>query len=172
MTDITERYAAPTASVVLEPPRTQLWRTSLWLMALFMVLSFGFYPAIWLFRRRHALNAIEAPYKVWAWPPLLLFGLVAFQFVAAVVRGVTTPGVVEPGLLEGGAQILRIGVGIVLLVQMFFVKSILEDQLAEQAGHDNRFDASFRTLSSVMTFFFSVFYLQYVINRDIVRPRR
>lgn len=165
--DITARYAAPTASVALEPPRTQLWRRSLLLMLLFTLLSGGFYFQIWMLRRRHAFNAIESAHKISAWPSIAILVLAGVELALAVARGVTSPSVTEPGLYEGLTSYVRVGFGIVFIVQTFFVKSILEDLLApdgplgDEAKH-------YEGLSGMMTFFFSVFYLQYIINRDVI----
>ena len=71
---------------------------------------------------------------------------------------------------KGGAQDIGFAVGIVFIVQTFFVKSILEDVLTPDGPLGN--EAGYhRQLSGLLTFFFSVFYLQYIINRDIVGRR-
>lgn len=168
--DIAQRYAAPTASVALEPPPTQLWRRSVLLMLVLTFLSAGCYPQIWMLRRRHAFNAVESPHKISEWPSIAMLVLGAIEFAAAITRAITDPSTDDPWLIEGAAGYLRIAVGIVFIVQTFFVKSILEDVLTPDGPLGN--EAGYhRQLSGLLTFFFSVFYLQYIINRDIVGRR-
>ena len=93
------------------------------------------------------------------------------MFVDWVLAFASAPG--SPAQLIGpGASIVlglvRLAVGILMLVQCFIIKDILEDHLA---GPDDASHLMFEgrvKLSGLMTFFFSIFYLQHVINRYVV----
>jgi hypothetical protein len=64
-------------------------------------------------------------------------------------------------------------VAILVLVQCFFIKDILEDHLRgpEENEPSPLSSMSQANLSGLMTFVFTIFYLQYIINRDILATR-
>ena len=65
-------YAPPTAFVADREPDTHgLKYRSLWLMVVFLFISFGLYYLIWFFRRRRGLNRLDSPRKLPMWPLLL-----------------------------------------------------------------------------------------------------
>jgi hypothetical protein len=66
---------------------------------------------------------------------------------------------------------VRLLIAIVMVVQAFVVKHILEDHLAgpDDDEHPPQLFAAERvSLSGLMTFFFPIFYLQWTINKYIV----
>jgi hypothetical protein len=152
----------------LNPP-TALKRRSVALMIALTVISLGFYYPIWFLRRRTALNSLDSPRKLEAWPFLLLLGYWIAQFSVSIAAG-GRPLAAAFG--EGAAMVLslvQLGVGIVTLVQCFFIKDILEDHLA---GPEDTLSSGLLSdrvqLSPILTFLFQIFYLQYVINRSVV----
>jgi hypothetical protein len=67
--------------------------------------------------------------------------------------------------------LVQISVGILLLVQCFKVRRLLEDHLQESLGElsdQPHLRHSQSALSGVAVFFLGIFYLQYVINTRIV----
>jgi hypothetical protein len=81
----------------------------------------------------------------------------------------------EQTIGAGAALLLslaQLAVGILMVVQCFFIRNILEDHLA---GPEDTFSSSILSdtvkLSALLTFFFQIFYLQHVINRYIVESR-
>jgi len=151
---------------------TALKRRSVVLMILLTVVTLGFYYPVWFLRRRAALNSLDSPRKLEAWPFLLLLaywiGMIAVSFAAG-----DQPTEVAFG--PGAAAVLslvRIAVGIVTLVQCFYIKDILEDHLAgpEDAISSGLLSDSVQ-LSRALTFFFQIFYLQYAINRYLARKQ-
>ena len=139
---------------------------------IFATITLGLYYPIWFMRRRAALNRLDSPRKLRSWPFLTFIAVFVLQLIIGVVSG-STP--IEQTIGSGGLLLLvlaRLAVGIVMLVQCFFVKDILEDHLAGPDDHvPNPLFMERIALSGLMTFFFQIFYLQYVINRDVVGPR-
>ena len=148
---------------------TGLKRRSVTLMIVFTIFTFGLYYPIWFLRRRAALNRLDSPRKLASWPFLIVLAFVVLQFIVGVASD-SAP--VEQTVGTVGALLLWLGqlaVAILLLVQCFFTRDILEDHLT--GPEDNVPNALFVDrvqLSGVLTFLFQVFYLQYVINRRIV----
>lgn len=160
-------YAPPKAAVAdVAPP--VLKRRSVLLMIVIFVLTLGFYYPIWFLRRRAALNRLDSPKKLHVWPFAIYGAVLLVGFLVGMISGATG----EEPLGSGTGGLLRlvdIAVGILMIVQGFIVKDILEDHLA--GPHDEVPSSLFVEqvkLSGLMTFFFQIFYLQWAINRYIV----
>jgi hypothetical protein len=150
---------------------TGLKRRSLILMIVLTIVTLGLYYPLWFLRRRAALTQLDAPRKLQLWPFLLFLVFVVIRLVVSIASGSSPP---EQTIGAGASALLGLGqlaVGILIVVQCFFIKDILEDHLAGP-GDDVSNSILFNSvrLSGLMTFFFGIFYLQYVINRDIVGP--
>ena len=169
----TNPYAPPKA-VVADVSSDHLKRRSVILRVLFFFVTVGLYLPIWFLRRRAALNRLDSPRKLRRWPFVIALVWFAFQFVLGTITG-SAP--LEKSIGSAAAilfAVSRAAVGILMIVQSFFTKDILEDHLAgpdDQVPH--RLFAETVKLSGVMTFFFQIFYLQYSINRYIAdaKPR-
>jgi len=162
-------YAPPTAAIA-DLSSGGLKRRSVVLMIVLTLLTFGVYYPIWFLRRRSGLNRLNSPRKLQLWPFVIVVLWFACQFIAGIVAGLN--GQPIGGSLALVFNIVQLAVGILLLVQSFFTKDILEDHLSGP-GDDipNPLFAETVKLSGVMTFFFQIFYLQYVINRHIAAPK-
>jgi hypothetical protein len=164
----TNPYAPPRARVVdPEPDSHGLKRRSVIVMVLLAIGTLGIYYVVWWFRRRPGLNRLNSPTKIALWPLLLLASLYMVNFARGFVRGIVPEGQPVPG--ELAAALFQLGVAIVLIVQSFKVKAIIEDHVAPDPHSGPMFGAHV-TLSGVMTFFFSIFYLQWAINRYVLAP--
>ena len=90
------------------------------------------------------------------------------QAIVAIASGSAPP---EQTIGAGASLLLnlcQLAIGILMVVQYFFIKDILEDHLAGPDDNVSRSILADRvTLSGLMTFFFQIYYLQYVINRYI-----
>jgi hypothetical protein len=162
-----------TDTTAAEPIRpTGLKRRSVLLMFALTIVSFGLYYPIWFLRRRAALNRLDSPRKLQRWPFLCFIALAVVQTMLAIAF---SPASFEQAIGAGPALLLslaRFAVGIVILVQCFFIKDILEDHLAGPGDNLPGAMLSDRViLSGLMTFFFQMFYLQHIINRHIVGSR-
>ena len=156
-------------TVVETAPPKGLKRRSVVLMIVLTIVTFGLYYPIWFLRRRTALNRLDSPRKLQRWAFLIAFAFFGLQFIVGLV---SDPGRPEQTIGEAGALLLSIAqlaVAILMVVQCFFIKDILEDHLAgpEDSVRNPLFVERVK-LSGVMTFFFQIFYLQYAINRYIV----
>jgi len=163
----TNPYAPPKAAVAdLSSPG--LKRRSVILMILLSIVTFGLYYPIWFLRRREALNRLDSPRKLGLSP----FVISLAWFVCQFIIGIATASTPARRSIDDGALILnliQLGVGILMVVQCFFTRDILEDHLAGPGDHvPSPLSVEAVKLSGPMTFFFQIFYLQYVINRYIV----
>ena len=143
-------------------------RRSVFLMIVLTVVTFGLYYPFWFLRRRAALNRLDSPRKLQLWPFLIFLAFWLLQVIIVIASGPESP---EQTIGAGGSLLLRLcrlAVGILMVVQCFFIKDILEDHLA---GPEDNVSSSLLldrvNLSGLMTFFFQIFYLQHVINRHI-----
>lgn len=162
-------YAPPRVRVAdPEPDAHGLKHRSVVMMIVFMIITFGIYYPVWWFRRRPGLNRLNSPRKLSVWALVALTALFAFQFVLGIVEGAAP----EEQLFGPGAQLVvslfQLTVSIYLLLQTFKIKAMIEDHAEPAAQSAPMFAAERVKLSGVMTFFFSVFYLQWAINRYVV----
>ena len=160
-------YAPPTATVA-DLSRVPLKRRSVLLMIVFTIFTAGFYVPIWFLRRREALNQLDSPRKLAAWPFIAWIAVVAVDIAVNALIIAEVP--VSPAIVFT-LSIVRLGFAINLVVQAFKTKDILQDHLTGPADGSGMF-AERVQLSGLMTFFFQSLYLQYIINRDIVPRER
>jgi len=153
---------APPKTRVADPDLESygLRRRSLLLMIVFTFISFGVYYPVWWFRRRAGLNRLNSPTKLALWPLLLFASLFVVPFGLAFVRIDPDEDLAGEAIL-GLLAVFQLYVGILMIIQAFRAKGMIEDHAAEQVK-----------LSGVMTFFFSIFYLQWAINRYVVGTGR
>jgi len=151
---------------------TALKRRSLVVMFLLFVATLGFYYPVWFLRRRAALNSLDSPRKLAAWPFLLFLAYWIGQFGVALAAGGAPLDVAFGPGIAGLLSLVRVGVGIVMVVQCFYIKDILEDHLAGPGDTmSNGLLANNVELSRIQTFIFQAFYLQYAINRYVAREQ-
>lgn len=128
--------------------RNMLGKTSVWVMVLLLVITGGVYQYLWFGLRRQSLQHLRTTLKVsprLAWTP-------AYLGVATLVAGALT------GASEALASILMVlsfGTASIYIFLTFRVRRMLLDH----------YQGSGLNLSGVLTFFLSVFYLQYKMNR-------
>ena len=163
----TNPYAPPKAAVA-DLAAIGLKRRSVILMLLLSLVTFGLYYSIWFLRRRPALNQLDSPRKLQMWPFIVAMVWFVVSFCVGIANGLAGPG---GAIGEGTTLVLivvRLAVGILMVVQCFFTKDILEDHFSgpgDQAA-SSMFSGAVQ-LSGVWTFFFQIFYLQYAINRHL-----
>jgi uncharacterized protein DUF4234 len=167
----TNPYTPPKAAVADLSP-TGLKRRSVILMIVLSIVTFGLYYPIWFLRRRAALNRLDSPRKLRLWPFVIVITWVVLQFIVGITAGSAAP---EQAIGAGAALLLnlvQLAVGILMVVQSFFTKDILEDHFVGPGDQvPNPLLVDTVKLSGVMTFLFQIFYLQYVINRYIAGPK-
>ena len=138
-------------------------RVSIIVMIVLMVLTLGLYVPIWFLRRRRALNQLDSPRKVNAWPFITAICVLVIQIPAELLAA--TDGV-QPVF-----DLLNLVWTVFFVWQAFKTKRILDDHLfAVAADRPSGARARASQLSGVLTVFFTIFYLQHVINRRGARP--
>jgi len=136
-------------------------------MIVLLLISFGLYYLIWFFRRRPGLNRLDSPRKLAMWPLLLAVAFFGMQFVVDLVAGSEpVPDVIGP-VGNGVLTLFQLVVGITLVIQCFAIKDIIQDHATPPPDLDQRFVEQVQ-LSGVMTFVFSILYLQWAINKYVV----
>ena len=141
-------------------------------MILLVIVTFGFYYPAWFLVRRAALNSLDSPRKLSRWPFVTQLIVFVVVFVVDLVAGASDLRSREQLIGSGPGLALslsQLAVGIVILVQCFAIKHILEDHLAPADGEMPEPFSSRVELSGAATFFFQIFYLQWAINRYIVK---
>ena len=142
-----------------EPLAVSIPRVPVLVMVLFWVLTLGFYGPAWFLRRRRGLARLNSPRKLDAWPFVVTICLAAMHWLLVVATGGRT------GLL-GDAVILTIAV--IMVIQAFKTKDIIEDHLTEPGGPSVGILAERARLSGLLTFFFGIFYLQHALNQRVL----
>ena len=163
-------YAPPKAAVADPASPTGLKQRRVLVMIVFTIVTFGLYYLIWFFRRRNALNALNSPRKVALWPLLLSIANLVVDFVLGIVSGDRRVEEAIGAMPAMFFTLVRFVTGVVMIWQCFVIKDIIEDHLS---GPDDGTTPSIFVervqLSGLATFFLSIFYLQYAINRDLAR---
>ena len=160
-------YAPPTAQVAAPATQSGLKRRRVVVMILLLFVTIGIYYPVWFFRRRGGLNRLDSPRKLALWPLVLFASYFALEVVLTVMAGDETPAQVfgeEVGLV---LTLLQLTTGIIMIVQCFAIKDIIEDHAQGPDGGTEMFRPKVK-LSGLMTFFFSIFYLQWAINKYVV----
>jgi hypothetical protein len=165
-------YAPPKARVAdVESTSHGLEKRSVLVMIVLTFITFGTYFLIWWFRRRPGLNRLDSPAKVPLWPLLLMAALWVAVVMVGVLDGLSPDG---RALSPGGNlmfSLVQLAVGISMLIQAFKVKGMIEDHVAP-ADSSQMFQVEQVKLSGLMTFFFSIFYLHWAINRYVIADAR
>lgn len=164
----TNPYAPPKVRVADVGPDTHgLKRRGVIMMIVFMIVTFGLYYPIWWFRRRPGLNRLNSDRKLALWPLLLFAALFVIQMGLGFAAGLNEG---EEVIGEDGQMLValfQLGVGLLMLFQTFKVKGMIEDH-ATPEGESTQMFAEHVRLSGLMTFFFTLFYLQWAINRYVI----
>ena len=165
----TNPYAPPKSRVAdHEPDAHGFKKRSVLAMILFTFLSLGLYHIVWWFRRRPRFNNLNSPRKLPILPLLLIVASWIYSAVIGFNRGATGR---EPGTPEMLLQFFQLMLGITMIVYCFWAKEIIEDHARPDPDSGPMFGTEVK-LSGLMTFFFSIFYLQWAINRYIIPAQR
>ena len=149
------------------PVPSELKRRSIVVMILLALVTLGVYNAVWFFRTRRGFNKL-GPYS-----EVPLAGCVALLILTLAndaidfLRGFSG----DRETLEVPKLLVLLGVAIVLLTLSFRIKGILETYLSRPANNDDPPLGISRIrseLSGVLTFFLSIFYLQYIVNKRVL----
>jgi len=148
-----DRPYEPPASGPFEDRHPEIPRTGLLLMIVLTLLTLGLYIPYWFLSRRRAFNHLAPEGDS---INLLTFAVAAASAVAWVLgflSGLLFEASAPAAPLRHWTTAIDFGSRILTIILCFQIKSILE------ANHPER-------LSAIGTFFLSLFYLQYKINRQ------
>jgi cellobiose-specific phosphotransferase system component IIC len=164
-------YAPPTAQVGSPAAvGSGLKHRNLVVMFVLLILTLGIYYPVWFFRRRPGLNRLDSSRKLALWPLLLFAGDFVLEVVAAILAGDQTVAQAFGSQVVLVMQLLQFSIGILMIIQCFAIKDIIEEHAMgpdDDSGEPNLFKPHVK-LSGLMTFFFSIFYLQHAINKYVV----
>jgi hypothetical protein len=163
-------YAPPATEVVPEATDSGLRHRSVLVMVLLFVVTLGLYYPLWFLRRRPGLNRLGSrQLPLW---PLATFAIFFFVRVAlALLEGERPPQEVWGDEVATILSVLELTLSVMMIFQCFAIKDIIEDYVHGSDDEGGMFRPHAK-LSGVMTFFFSIFYLQYAINKYVVGARR
>lgn len=164
-------YAPPATEVVSAVPDSGLKHRSVLLMVVLLFVTLGIYYPLWFFRRRPGLNRLQSPRKLPLWPLVLFAAYFVLSIVLAILEGEQTPEQAWGLEIALVLSLFQLSVAILMIVQCFTIRDIIEDDAQGPGDEDGMFKPHVK-LSGIMTFFFSIFYLQYAINKYVVEARR
>ncbi|MBI5598930.1 MAG: DUF4234 domain-containing protein [Deltaproteobacteria bacterium] len=124
------------------------------------IITGGIYSAVWFVKRLNAINGMASPLKL----SQGVFGFIIAGCIAnwaMVLFLIFSDGLAAPETMSNISRIsdvLGFLIEITLLLQVFKVRRIFMDHFIENMKRDVKF-------SWLWTFLFSIFYLQYRINR-------
>lgn len=128
--------------------------TSVWIMVLLSVLTFGMYLPYWLLSRRKEINRIAK--KVVIKKAIPLFILISY-FCSALIFTIGQLLINEIAImLYEYIDILITYFGVIFIIYYSFKIRLILLKTAE----DDEF-----SISKILTFFFAIFYLQHQINK-------
>lgn len=138
----------------------ELKKVSVILIIFLTVITAGIYYPAWFLTRRNAINSLQSKEKLNS--GVFVFAIVVFSIslLLAFISG-ASEGLGEMDTAKGldaFSRILDLVAGITLLVQCFKVRRIFNEHFNVHLKRDIQF-------SRVATFFFSIYYLQYKVNR-------
>ena len=137
--------------------KNTMGKTSVLLMVLLTIITYGIYLPVWFLRRQNLFNQLSAKEKLDSGG--VIFVLVIFcisaLFIPAklLIQNASHIGVLD--IIDNSINLLG---GLIILILAFKVRRILNEHYNKHLGMNVSF-------SGVATFFFTMFYLQYKINR-------
>lgn len=148
-----------------QPAAPEFERTGVALVVLLTVITFGLYYPLWFMRRRTGINGLKSREKLGFGVFAVVFGVLLLDLLLNAAQGYFTfLGINWLRVTDGMVWVVS---GVLLLVQAFKVRRILEEHLAHSEGGAMAGSTLLTRESSpsgVATFFFGIFYLQHKLN--------
>lgn len=141
-------------------------KNSVVLVIILTLVTLGLYVPIWFLRRQRWLDRLESPVKIGLWQPLLMLLLQVSLFVLAFMAAALATAHQElPAPLATFRTVASIVQFLLLFKLAFAIREILGDRLkaalSALSGHPSECSVE---LSWILTFLFSIWYLQFKIN--------
>jgi hypothetical protein len=141
-------------------PGQEIKRTSVILMIFLSVITFGIYIPVWFLRRKEAINNLHSNEKlksgIFVFMIMMCCTGILFEFLSGSLQELGEIDTAQT--LDGISGGLCLWAGIFMLIKSFTVRRIFTSHYVDHLNGDI-------SLSGIATFFFSIFYLQYKINR-------
>lgn len=132
-----------------DAPKVGFKRTPLALFILLAIVTFGIYPSFWVYLRRKSFNALSSTERFSDLVALLPLGVLILS------------GFISASLSEGGqAWISAVSYGLWIWIA-FKMRTMLRDHVATLSPSYAETNVA---PSALLTFFFTVFYIQHQIN--------
>lgn len=159
--------------------KMDLERKSVLLVILLTIVTFGLYYPYWFFRSKSGINSLNSQRKMNVIIPGFVFVVWLVRFVLAFVSGVLrgSDSLPQSGLVANVYSgmpefdsVVTLAGGILLLIQCFKVKAILEEHTSVPISGPLAGSLSLvqrTSFSAVATFFLGIYYLQYKINEIV-----
>jgi len=139
-------------------------KTSVLLMILLTIITYGIYFPIWFLRRQNLFNQLPVKEKLNSGAAIFVLIIYCISVFFIPVKLLTQNASLIDILNTIDTFISLLG-GLIILILAFKVRRILNEYCNEHLGMNVPF-------SRVATFFFTIFYLQYKINRLSVSDKR
>jgi len=138
------------------------------LTIVFAIITLGIYCPIWFLRRRDSINALKSEENlgtaVFGFVIVMIFFSMFLMYLSGFIEGLAEEELLRSNFMDytkaidSTGKIINIVVGFILLFQCFKVRRIFNSHFNAYFNIDIRF-------SGVAIVFFTIFYLQYKINR-------
>ena len=115
------------------------------------IITLGLYIPLWLLRYREAFNGLNSERKLTRGPLIISFFIILLEVPYILVSFFYWIVPIDP-MLDFGLQTFYLLGYIIILVYSFKARNILIEHYGVE-------------ISPILTFFFSIFYLQYKINQ-------
>ena len=147
----------------LPPSQNTLPKISLWLVLLYMAISFGFSVPVWFLMRRKALSEMQSPVKLgrgWLLFSLVLnfiniLGSIGYMALTLINEGIPDMNALSWYL---GGSIAGMFMAIILVVEAYKMRRILDDHYNGHLKQGIEFSGNWTLIGNIL-------YLQHKINK-------
>lgn len=133
-------------------------RKSVWMVILLSVVTLGIYIPYWLYQRLDAFNQMKSTEKLdknIVMAVLVMYSLTTVMYIVSTISEMMYPENISfVTNIDNVGSVIDFVSTIMMLYLAFRTRKVIEDHFKI-------------TLSGVATFFFSIYYLQYKINKQL-----
>ncbi len=137
-------------------------KKSVWLVILLSIVTLGTYIPYWLYQRLDAFNQLKSREKLdktIVTAVLAMYCFTTVLYICTSIYELFYPGNLVFEKIDQVGRVIDFVSSITMLYLTFIVRKIIED--------------NFKTkLSGVATFFFSIYYLQFRINKELSKSEQ
>lgn len=137
-------------------------KKSVWLVILLSIVTLGIYVPYWLYQRLDAFNKLKSREKLdktTITAVLVMYCFTTALYICTSIYELFYPGNLMVEKIDQVGSVIDFISSITMLYLTFMVRKIIEDHFTTK-------------LSGVATFFFSIYYLQFRINKELSKPEQ